>query len=767
MALEGDRGRAAIPRHGAAKAPAADLVVVSHRLPWEVNTEGGRLRAERTVGGLVAGVEAYLNRCEGPAGRTVKAWVGWPGTWAEGPQRDRVRDALAGEACARPVFVERALHERYYEGFSNRTLWPLCHYVPSLVHVARSEWEAYVAVNRLFADATLEVARPEDMVWVHDYQLLLVPAMLRERRADLRIAYFHHVPFPAYDVFRILPREWARSILDGLLGADVVGFHTYEYARHFLRCADRVLGVESAAGFVRRRGRAVRVDAFPIGVEFERWNGSADDPDVRAVRVGVDAAFKDRRLILSVDRLDYTKGILPRLLAFESLLESDPSLRGRVTLQVVAVPSRTGVEAYRSLRTRIEETVGRVNGRFGGPSWTPVVYQFQSLPFAELAALYGRADVALVTPLRDGMNLVAKEYLATRRDATGVLVLSETAGAARELGEAVLVNPYHVDDLADGLRTALAMPPAEQVRRNRRMRERLERYDVARWGEEQETALEGARADTDALAARRLAPDDRAQLVSAWRRARRRLALLDYDGTLVGYADDPASVAPDEALRALVARLCGQPGTLVVIVSGRDGATLEAWFQGLPVGLVAEHGARRRTPEGVWSAARPVLAGVRERVRERMQVFTDRLPGAFIEEKSTSLAWHWRPADPETGIERAAELAEALRAILQGTNLRVLAGRKVIEVREASSDKGTATAHWLARGPWDVVLAAGDDVTDEDLFAALPADAWSLRVGLEASRARFNVDGPEEMRAVLSELAAVAPAPAKDRATAT
>lgn len=727
------------------------LVVVSHRLPVVVDLSGPQPAVRRTVGGLVSGVEAFLRARGSEAGPPV--WIGWPGPVAGPDQRAAMAQVLAAEPGIVPVFLESGVHERFYDGFSNRALWPLCHTFPRLVHLDSREWNAYRGVNEAFRDAILPALRPADVVWVHDYQLMLLPALLRERAPDLQLAYFHHIPFPSLDVLRVLPDPWSRELLAGVLGADVVGLHTYDDVRKTLRAAEHLLDVDHSGGAITREGRVTLLDAFPIGVDFARWDTVAEEPEVQAERVRLEAPLEGKRVVLSVDRLDYTKGVLHRLLAFETFLERRPEWRGRVTLVAIVVPSRLGVEAYRTMRTQIEEAVGRVNGRYGDLAWTPVLYRYRALDRAALAALYLRADVALVTPFRDGMNLVAKEFLAARHDQDGVLVLSDTAGAARELGEAVLVNPFHVDGIADAIARALEMPEAERRRRCTHMRERLERYDVVRWGSEQLDRLREARSQTEALRARRLPGRERARLIEQWRSAKRRLLILDYDGTLVPFARDPAAAALDRPLRALLERL-GRPwSTKVVLVSGRDARTLGTWFAGLPVELVAEHGARVRGEDGSWSASPGLAPAVRARALEVMQVFADRLPGAFVEAKELSLAWHWRSADPTIGAARARELVDAIANLGFGPDTQVVVGKKVVELRESSADKGTAARRWEAEGTWDVVVAAGDDETDEDLFRGIGPDAWSLRVGWGDSRAKWNLADVPELRGLLAELA--------------
>ena len=761
------RGAASPSTHAAApepRGPAADgastlpfrrLVVVSNRLPFSVEGTGRDVRLRPTVGGLVSAVGSFLASGAGARGEVPETlWVGWPGPVRKGQDRSAVRRKVAADRGVVPVFLTPDEEHRYYDGFSNRTLWPLFHMFPTLTEVSDGDWDAYRAVNRKFCDVVANLLLPGDAVWVHDYHLMLVPALLRARAPAAEIAFFLHVPFPPFEILRVLPDAWARALLEGALGADVVGLHTYDYARHFLRAAERLLGVDHRRGVVRLTGRRSAVDAFPIGIDFARYDAAGADEDVRCEVRRLDAALGDRRCVLSVDRLDYTKGVHNRLLAFEAFLDRHPAWCGRVSLVAVVVPSRTGVDLYRRMKEQIEETVGRINGRFGDVGWTPVLYQYRAHAFASLAALYLKCDVALVTPLRDGMNLVAKEYLAARSDGTGVLVLSDTAGAARELGEAVIVNPCHVEGIAEGLATALAMPVAEQRRRNETMRARLRRYDVVRWGREQFERLREVRRTIDGLRARLLDPDARGRIVAAYGAARRRLLLLDYDGTLAPLVRDPGSASPDPELLRLVDRLAGDPANEVVIVSGRDWRTLEAWFGARDVALVSEHGVRVRDAGGEWhlTAALPTLG--KERARDVMQVFADRLPGSFLEEKESSVAWHYRGADPEMGPARARELTDVLRHLTASTDLQVLPGKKVVEVKPAGANKGTATLRWIARHRTGFVLAAGDDETDEALFAALPPSAHSIRVGPGDSRARHNLESPQQFVTLLGELAA-------------
>jgi trehalose 6-phosphate synthase/phosphatase len=565
------------------------LIVVSNRLPIRLEASGRGFEYLPSVGGLTTSLNAVR-------GSRDLLWLGWPGVNAVDPQdRTEIEGRLRREYDSIPLFLPTRRFERFYYGFSNGCLWPLFHYFPQYAHFNRSEWQAYVEVNQAYCDKILEEARPDDRIWVHDYHLMLLPAMIRRALPGAAIGFFLHIPFPSYEVFRILP--WRDEILEGLLGADLVGFHSFGYARHYLSSLLRLLGLEQDFGQVAVGGRLVKVDAFPLGVDMERFARALADPAIEARRAELAKETQGQKVILSVDRLDFTKGILERLSAYERFLERYSRWRGKVKLIAVCVPSRTRVPEYQSMRRQIDESVGRINGRFGQPGWTPIWYLYRSLPFDQLVPLYGLADVALVTPLRDGMNLVAKEYLASHPDGTGVLVLAETAGAAEELGEALIVNPNDEERMIGAIHQALQMPTEAQIVRNRPMLSRLRRYDNARWADDFLSQLDAASTSASAQRPVPLASDALARLRRAYRCCDRRLLLLDYDGTLVPLVSSPSAAQPDPPLIELLEALAADPANDVVIISGRDSSIMQSWLGETSVDLVAEHGAEFRLSE--------------------------------------------------------------------------------------------------------------------------------------------------------------------------
>ena len=460
----------------------ADFVVVANRLPVDRDDEGGW---RHSPGGLVTALEPVMRKRDG-------AWVGWPG------KADLELDPLEVDGIfIVPVALSAAEVENYYEGFSNDTIWPLYHDVIAAPRYKRIWWDTYVAVNRRFAEAAAEVAASGATVWVQDYQLQLVPALLRELRPDLTIGYFHHIPFPAYGIFAQLP--WRRQVLEGLLGADVIGFQRVADAGNFARAVRRQFHYETRASGIRvptpdGGTRLALAKAFPISIDADSYIELAQREDVRARAAEIRASLGNpRKILLGVDRLDYTKGIRHRLKAFGELLGDGSLSVEDVTLVQVASPSRERVEAYMQLRDEIELTVGRINGDHDTMGHTAIRYLHQAYPREEMVALYLAADVMLVTALRDGMNLVAKEYVATRTDNRGVLVLSEFAGAADELGSALLINPHDIDGVKDAIRRAIDMPAAEQGRRMRALRRRVLEHDVEDWSRSFLTALDATR----------------------------------------------------------------------------------------------------------------------------------------------------------------------------------------------------------------------------------------------------------------------------------
>ncbi|HEX5456007.1 MAG TPA: bifunctional alpha,alpha-trehalose-phosphate synthase (UDP-forming)/trehalose-phosphatase [Candidatus Saccharimonadales bacterium] len=723
------------------------FIVVSNRLPISVSKSGGRLVYTPSSGGLATALsKLYKNDSD-------SLWVGWPGICEEDTtpaDRREITRKLRQQGCY-PVFLTKRQVREYYDGYSNDTIWPLFHYFQTYVKNENVYWETYQEVNDIFADTVLRFAGQDSIIWVHDYHLMLLPGKLRDRLQNGTIGFFLHIPFPSYEIFRLLPNR--TEIIKGLLGADLIGFHIYDYARHFLSSLLRTMGVENSNGIVTIGDRAIKVDAFPIGIDYEKFANARKDKETAEEIKAIKKHYKDKKIILSMDRLDYTKGILGRLRSFEYFLDNNPQYRQKVVLVMVAVPSRVEVDTYQNLKQEIEQRVSRINGKYSTVDWTPISYQFRNLPFPQVSALLTEADVALLTPLRDGMNLVAKEYVATKQNGPGVLILSEMAGAIDEMPEAISVNPNDVNSISDAITEALEMPKDEQMQKIKTMQKRLSQYTVGRWAQDFIEQLKKTKQLQDAQSDKLINKERERKILSALRRSRQRLILLDYDGTITDLVPthDPVRSKPSEETLSLLRHIAGMRNTVLCVISGRPKDVLDSWFKGIPMILSAEHGAWIKD-DNEWSRRDISLNVHRKNIIELLKQYVERTPGSSIEEKDFSIVWHYRNVPPELAQARNSSIEYELKNMLSGSDFAVHRGAKILEVKPKFINKGMIAEEFLAMVEPDFVLCIGDDSTDEDMFEVMPDNAFSIKVGLGESGARFQVLEPKNVLALLEKL---------------
>ena len=722
------------------------LLIVSNRLPITIEKRNESFRFRPSVGGLATSLSSFYKSYH-------SIWIGWPGLPSDKIDRRtkrKIREKLKNDFDAYPVFLSRKYIEMYYSGYCNKTIWPLFHGFMQYAVYDKYLWESYKLVNKIFCNRIMRIVKPNDTIWIHDYHLMLLPKLIREKLPKISIGFFLHIPFPSYEIFRLLPSR--KEILEGILGADLIGFHTYDYARHFLSSIRRLMDFKSTLGRITVGNRVVKVDSFPMGIDYKRFADSANNPIIKNEINRLRIKLGNRRTILSIDRLDYTKGIPQRLLAFDAFLDMNPQYREKITLVLVAVPSRTKVEHYRLLKKELDELIGQINGKYGTIGWVPIWYLYRSLPFHKLAALYNVSDVCLVTPLRDGMNLIAKEFIATKIKGKGVLILSEMAGAAHELCEAIIVNPNDRESITNALKEALIISDEEQRRSNKIMQERLQRYNVVRWAKDFMEGLSNIKTLQQTFHSNVFQYTDKKKLIQDYRKGKKRLNLLDYDGTLVAFSERPEKAYPDVEIMRILKNLTSNKKNEVVIISGRNRKTLEKWFGNLNIGLVAEHGAWFKEIGRDWENIVPLSINWKESIRPILEFYVDRTPGSFIEEKEFALVWHYRKADPELSSLRAKEQEDTLMHLTANLNLKVLEGNKVIEIKDSSINKGKAAFRWISKKNWDFILAIGDDRTDEDIFATLPETAYSIKVGLGPSQAKFYIESIKSVRALLKEI---------------
>ncbi len=710
----------------------ASLVIVSNRLPVSVRKEDGKLVVYSSDGGLATGLSSYTKR----AGTK---WIGWPGLPSDSlneHERTEIARLLKKYRCY-PIFLTKKQIDEFYNGYSNGVLWPLFHDLPQHAGHTHKNWEAYHQVNNLFAAETLRLSEAGNTIWVHDYQLLLTPTMIRTERPHDQIGFFLHIPFPGLDALR--KHSHARSLLAGMLGADLIGFHTISYTEHFLEaCAGLQVGTR-AGNQILLDTRAVQATEFPMGIDYTKFSLASKRRKVQSEYRILVRKYAGLKVIATVDRLDPTKGFLERLKAYQTLLARNPALLGKIVMVMLAIPSRGDIAEYQKLRQKVEALVADINDSFGTATWQPIEFLHQTMPFEQLSALYQRADIAFVAPVRDGMNLVAKEYLASQKNRGGVLVLSETAGAAEELKDAIQVNPAKQKTLVAGLASALSLPTRELQKRTGRMQRHLQTYTVHKWADSFMDALQKPRA-IHQLVTRPVNPTISKQIVNAYRHSKRRLLLLDYDGVLESFHNDPAAATPTKTLLQLLQKLGSDPKNDIMIISGRSKHDLQAWFGDLPLALAAEHGALLRRKGGKqWHKTSSAGAtGWQQKVVQLFDYFADMTPGAFVEEKEWSTVWHYRAAKPYYAQKNLVALRRLSKPLAARYGLQILEGNKVFEIRPDDVNKRRAAQEWVIHDH-DFMLCLGDDATDEDMFSAMPPHAYSVKVGRGVTLARFRV----------------------------
>ena len=718
-------------------------IIISNRLPVKIEQENNELVYKASEGGLATGLNSVFKQ-----GNNL--WVGWPGLAIEKSQEEEVHSNLIKQHM-KPVFLSTEEIEDFYEGFSNETLWPNFHYFNQYTVYKEELWLAYQRVNQKFAEIVSEELEDDDTVWIHDYQLLLLPQLIRAISPNATIGFFLHIPFPSYESFRLLP--WRRELLNGMLGADFLGFHTYDDMRHFLSSVNRLAGLGNSNGTIKVKNRLIKADALPMGIDYEKYAASAQDPETLAREARYRESIGTVKLILSIDRLDYSKGIPQRLRAFELFLSKYPDFKEKVSLFMVVVPSRDSVSKYKQLKEEIDLLVGRINGQFSKLNWTPIHYFYRSFPLPALSAFYRISDVALVSPMRDGMNLVCKEYVASRLDKKGVLILSEMAGASKELSDAIIVNPNDIHQLVEAMYKALTMPEALQIESMTSMQKSLKRYNIHAWVKLFMDELANVKKEQSHLKTRLIDNQLSEEIKHAYKQSKERLIFLDYDGTLVGFNENPNDSKPDQELIEILERLTKDKNNHIVIISGRGRQFLEEWMKPYSLDIVAEHGVWIKRMGKPFKTFIKINASWKKETMSLLERYVNRTPGSFVEEKDYSLVWHYRKVETGLGEVRTRELTSHLKYMTANENLEVLEGDMIVEIKNSEINKGKAAQKLMEIYPEaDFLLALGDDFTDEDTFKAMPEEAYTIKVGTSASEAKFSVNSYKEVRKLLNEI---------------
>ncbi|EFA84249.1 glycosyltransferase [Heterostelium album PN500] len=718
------------------------LIVISNRLPVSLKKEeNGQWTSKMSSGGLVAALSGLKS--------TSFLWVGWIGTEIDPEDREYVKKLLMEKHNCIPVFLSEKLANDHYNGFSNGVLWPLFHYLPGDLDYDDRLWDSYVEANQEFANVVLSIMGSDDLIWVHDYHLMLLPEYIKKKQVDARIGFFLHIPFPSSEIFRVLPCR--KEILMGVLNSNLIGFHTYDYARHFLKACTRILGLETAPNGVYVNDKFIPVGVFPVGIDPDKFFDLLKQDQVQNRIAALKKSFEGMKVIIGIDRLDYIKGLPQKLQAMERLFQKYPEWKGKIVLIQVAVPSRQDVEEYQRLKKDVEELVGRINGLYGSLGESPIHYLFQSVDSVELTALYNISDACLITSIRDGMNLVAQEFISCQSEKKGVLILSEFTGAAQSLSGAVMINPWNTEDVADSINSALLMSEEEREEKHNMLFNFIIKHTAAHWGNG--FVRELYKASYQAAQITSVPKLNIDKVVEAYRTSSKRLLVFAYDGTLIPYSNIPSLCKPSDDLLDIMRNLSNDPNNEIFLLSGRDKKTLGEWFDGLKIGLSAEFGCFTKNPDSPeWEQMCPSMdSSWKETIRPLFKYFALRTPGSFFEEKEMLFTWHYRNADPVFGSIQAREL----HLHLDNLPLDVIVGDKTLGVRSYNINPTTSLRRVILDSipkGLDFVLLIGDTHIHPNELPQIDGKQFTVSVGKKSSKENFYLNESSEVKYLLKRL---------------
>ncbi len=704
-------------------------LLISNRLPITYDEKINDFKS--SSGGLVSAIKGLDADVIG----STFEWMGILTDDIASELIERARHSSAGNLKFHPVVVPKDLYHHYYNEYCNNVIWPLFHYERSLVMHTEKGWRSYCQVNLLVAEEILKIAKDDDIIWVHDFQLMLVPGIIKSKRPKLRVGFFLHIPFPSSEIFRELPQR--KEIMQSLIKSDLIGFHDLSYMNHFRSSLQRVLGENP----MHERSLGV----YPISIDAEHFRILADSSETREFITKYKENKKDMKWILGVDRLDYIKGLTLKLRAFRKLLKEYPEERGKVQMVQIVIPSRTEVPEYQKLKARIEQLVSSINGEYGTPAYMPIFYLYHSVSEPELSALYQLSEVLHIGSTRDGMNLVSLEYIVSQKDKyPGVVLLSEFTGAHSTLSYAMSINPWNVTETAKKMKEALNHPEVKRRGEISAMQSFLHRYNSSEWARIFLRDLLFARPEKKAI----ILPEDGKFPWMNLLAGKRVVIFCDLDGTLAPISKFPSDVRLQQPTIELLKRI-SHTNAEFVIVSGRDKEFLEQQFlaQDFDFPLAACHGAYYYSPdEKNWvNLVSHDPLKWKSSVMDILKLYTSRTPGSFIEDKGHAVTWHYRNSPTEFADFLANKLTFELEESLTNQPVQVNRGKKVIEVKSVNANKGYFVEQWLQRMEYlpDIVIAIGDDTTDEDMFDMLQGrtdvKTFCIKVGKEKSRARYSL----------------------------
>lgn len=729
------------------------LVIVSNRLPFTLEKTEKGLLVKQSVGGVATGIHAYISSNENIEGTAFEVlWYGSPGQVADSLEAREIRYKLSNHKMYYPVFLSENLHKGFYSECCNETIYPLLTGFCQNYRFFEASWDCYKKVNRLYSKLIADNLNEGDIVWVNDYHFLLLPFYLRQLKPNIAIGFFLHTPFPEREIIGRLPINIQKSIIEGMLGADLIGFHIDEYKSNFIETVQNVLEVTCEDNMIVYNRKTSRTGSFPMGIDFKKYQLAGLDENKSGIYNIGEGNKNKRKTFLSVDRLDYTKGITNKLWAYEILLERYPCWRGNISLVMIVAPSRTDIREYKQLKNEIDEFITNINMRYGSDAWTPIEYHYRQVDFPELVKYYSDADIAIVTPIKDGMNLVAKEFISSRIRRDGVLILSKEAGAKEELREALMVNPSHISEIARVMNKALCMQLNEQKSRISSMQKKIRKYDVFKW------VGDILKQTVSSTTSRNKVPAfDEAAIEFVYKKyisSEKRILFLDYDGTLVPLRKDPATAVPDTRLLQLISAIVSQPNTQIIIVSGREASFLETSFNTIDIDYAAEYGSVLKINNS-RKLGGDVKSGWKDDAKSIIENMNISPGNTFIEEKEYSMVLHFKRNSIVTLENYFSLFADRFSRLTEKYFLEIIQAKNSIEIKQSSVNKGKAIQHWLQKERYDFVMAIGDDISDEDMFGALPTSSFSVRIGEGSTHATFTASDHLRIRQLLEKFARI------------
>ncbi len=719
-----------------------NIYIVSNRLPVTIVRTKEGFQVTPSNGGLATALGSVFQQQN-------SCWIGWPGIIVDTKQEEEQITTLLKPLRCIPVFMSQQEFDAYYNGFSNAILWPLFHYHPGHCIFNDEYWQAYRKVNSKFGSVVQATVPQDAFVWIHDYQLMLLPLYLNHHN----LSYFHHIHFPSQEVFGIIP--WRSDLLEALLKCRHIVFQTEKDRGNFQDACFKYASNVNPDRFNAHATDGIKVSAHPISIDAFDFSQTVQKTSVQKATHEIQNIFANQRIILSVDRLDYSKGILERLEAFKLLLHDFPQYREKLVLFMLVVPSRSDVPSYEEHKRKVDELVGNINAEYASLGWRPVHYHYQQVTRDTLCAYYAAADVCLVTSLRDGLNLVSKEYVACRTNNTGVLVLSEMAGAAEELTYALKIHPYDIKQMVVALAYALEMEKNEEQARMASLKKRVFGYTVFDW---LDTIFQEVFCMYDGLnysIEQNLSTDLSDKLLIRFKNAESRYILLDYDGCIRELEPYPEMASPTTAITNMLCSLQELPNTQVVLVSGRSRKDMEQWFGNCGIMLISEHGAWCKKPASEWIAITENTVDNHVELKEIMKEYSLLLHGSFLEEKTSGICLHFKMCTQPNMRETVYKLQAEVEANIKKNNLpyRYTKTDELLEIHFVQCNKGQAVNRFLSFDKDAFILAAGDDDTDEDMFAALPKSALTFKIGKKNTKAKIRVPNVARFTDFLNEMA--------------